>query len=98
MPYIKQDKRLLFDSFIKELTLQLLEIHRFIDSRQLGGNLNYIISKIIFGLCDKNKGCELSYVLINDIIGALENCKLEFTRRITIPYEDTKIKDNGDII
>lgn len=42
-----------------------------------------------------NKG--LSYQTINDIVGALEGAKLEFYRRVAAPYEDTKIKENGDV-
>lgn len=38
-----------------------------------------------------------SYQTINDIVGALEGAKLEFYRRIAAPYEDTKIKENGDV-
>lgn len=32
-----------------------------------------------------------------DIQGALECCKLEFYRRVAVPYEDRKIKLNGDV-
>jgi len=38
-----------------------------------------------------------SYQTINDIIGALEGAKMEFYRRVVVPYEDKKIKDNGDV-
>lgn len=31
-----------------------------------------------------------------DALGALECCKLEFYRRVAAPYEDSKIKSNGD--
>jgi len=31
------------------------------------------------------------------VIGALEACKLEFYRRAVVPYEDKKIKENGDV-
>jgi hypothetical protein len=32
-----------------------------------------------------------------EAIGALECCKLEFYRRVAVPYEDRKIKSNGDV-
>lgn len=32
-----------------------------------------------------------------DALGALECCKLEFYRRVAVPYEDGKIKTNGDV-
>jgi len=38
-----------------------------------------------------------SYQTYNDIIGALESCKLEFYRRAVAPYEDKKIQENGDV-
>ena len=38
-----------------------------------------------------------SYQTYNDIIGALECCKLELYRRKIVPYEDKKIKENGDV-
>ena len=43
-----------------------------------------------------NKG--VSYQTYNDIIGALEGCKLELYREFIADYEDEKKKLNGDII
>jgi hypothetical protein len=39
----------------------------------------------------------LSYQSINDVLGALEGAKMEFYRRVAIPYENGKIKENGDV-
>ena len=39
----------------------------------------------------------LTYQSINDIVGALEGAKLEFYRRVVVPYEDAKILENGDL-
>jgi hypothetical protein len=39
----------------------------------------------------------LSYKTINDIIGALEGAKMEFYRRVAVPYEDQKMATNGDV-
>ncbi len=39
----------------------------------------------------------LSYQTCNDIVGALDNCKDEFRRRVQHPYEDRKIEENGDV-
>ena len=33
----------------------------------------------------------------DDILGALECCKLELYRRFAAPYEDTKVISNGDV-
>jgi len=58
------------------------------------GHLNYVLTKCIQFYVTK-KG--LSYKTINDVVGALEGCKLEFYRRCAAPYEDEKAKTNGDI-
>jgi hypothetical protein len=59
------------------------------------GELNFLITLMI-QLYASNKG-PMTYTTINDIIGALEGAKLEFYRRIAVPYEDKKIKENGDV-
>lgn len=58
------------------------------------GELNFIFTIHIKEYI-QNKG--LGYQTINDIVGALECCKMEFIRRVVNPYEDSKIKSNGDI-
>jgi hypothetical protein len=63
------------------------------DAPRQPGALNYAITKLILGYW-KEHG---NYQGINDIIGALENAKQEFYRRVAAPYEDTKIKENGDV-
>lgn len=58
------------------------------------GELNYALTLVIRSYL-KSKG--LNYQTCNDIVGALDNAKGEFKRRIQDPYEDTKIKENGDV-
>jgi hypothetical protein len=58
------------------------------------GELNY---KITLLLTKYMRAKGLNYQTINDIIGALEGAKAEFYRRIAAPYEDQKIKENGDV-
>ena len=58
------------------------------------GELNYYIYSLINHFIDK-KG--KSYATINEVIGALECAKLELYRRIAAPYEDIKIKENGEV-
>jgi len=58
------------------------------------GELNYAITKMLVQYID-NHG--LSYHVINDILGALEGAKLEFYRRVAVPYENTKLATNGDV-
>ena len=42
-------------------------------------------------------GSRVEYARINELIGVLECAKLELYRRIAVPYEDTKIAENGDV-
>lgn len=58
------------------------------------GELNYCLTRQINDYLNEK---DLSYHTINDILGALEGCKLEFYRRIAIPYEDSKLTENGDV-
>lgn len=58
------------------------------------GELNYLITTIIRDYYTSGFG---GYAAINDIIGALEGAKMEFYRRVAAPYEDTKIRENGDV-
>lgn len=58
------------------------------------GELNYAISVLVRRYIPWKK---LNYQIANDIIGALECQKLEVYRRLIAPYEDQKIKENGDV-
>ena len=81
MPYIKGEDR-------KKLA--------FRDNRhpENAGELNYLFTKLALQyIVDKGK----KYQHYNDIIGALEGCKLELYRRSIVPYENMKIIENGDV-
>lgn len=60
---------------------------------QTAGELNYAITMIVKEFLAENP----NYQRFNDVIGALEGCKLEVYRRLVAPYEDVKIKENGDV-
>jgi len=58
------------------------------------GELNYKITKLSIEYLDlKGK----SYDTINEIMGVLECAKLEFYRRVAVPYEQLKKEENGDV-
>lgn len=59
------------------------------------GDLNFNIAMLVKEYLAMNGG--MSYTNINNAIGALECCKLELYRRLAAPYEDIKIKENGDV-
>ncbi len=69
--------------------------HEAMLSPETAGELNYAITHLLKDYIYIRGG--LSYQIINDCLGALEGAKLEFTRRIVNPYEDKKIKENGDV-
>lgn len=81
MPYIPEHRRTFLHSEGAE-------------AAKTSGELNYLISDLLVKYLDKHK---LSYQTCNDIVGALDNAKAEFKRRVQDPYEDTKITENGDI-
>jgi hypothetical protein len=85
MPYIKQSDRACLDQHIKALA-------ETINPDQRAGELNYSITKLLLAL--KGEGRYKDY---NELIGALESAKLEFYRRQVGPYEDVKVKENGDV-
>lgn len=58
------------------------------------GELNYLITSLVHRWL---KGRGVSYVSLNAAIGILECAKQELYRRVAAPYEDKKIKENGDI-
>lgn len=58
------------------------------------GHLNYAMTTMFLDYIEL-KG--LSYQTINDIMGAAESAKAEFYRRVAVPYENQKIKANGDV-
>lgn len=57
------------------------------------GELNYMVTMVV----KEFLGDKPNYDRFNAAIGALESAKLELYRRMIAPYEDTKIKENGDV-
>ena len=57
------------------------------------GALNYQLTRTIL----EYLGSRPRYKDFNDVLGALEGCKLEVYRRACAPYEDEKAAQNGDL-
>ena len=89
MPNIKDEKRLKFDEGIADI-LGALQA----DDEIKMGEINYVISTILWSLWNENA----SYTFGNNLMGVMECVKQEFYRRQLAPYEDEKIKENGDIV
>lgn len=83
MPYIKSDDRFKFNLGLFELP-----------NCKTPGELNYLMTRICQ---DYLKEVGKSYTSMNAVIGVLECVKHEFQRRLLDPYEDGKIKENGDV-
>ena len=60
------------------------------------GELNYAITQLTLSYVEKQKS-PYTYATLNDVLGALEGAKLEFVRRVVVPYEDRKRAKNGDV-
>lgn len=84
MPYIPQDRRDVFDSFLKNCA-GLVETE---------GELNYCIYKLATLIVERTGE---SYSNLSMCSSAMEHAKLEWYRKRVVPYEDKKIIENGDI-
>lgn len=87
MPYIREEHRWTVDGPINELLAQL-DRHAPDD---VPGLVNYIVTRLLLARFQH------SYRAFAVGVGVLETCKLEFYRRHAAPYEDKKIKENGDV-
>ena len=90
MPYIPPNQRESLDNSIISLACRILA---YVENER-AGLLNYTISSLLARL---SRGEDLNYNNINRMIGVLECAKLELYRRLASPYEDQKMKANGDV-
>ena len=58
------------------------------------GELNFALTTLVLEYIQRHK---LSYTVLNECLGALEAAKLEFYRRMIVPYEYRKRAENGDV-
>lgn len=89
MPYINRSDRSKYQKVIAELASLVPG-----DPKERPGNMNYIISLLI----NKVYGSKLRYADHNEILGVLSGVSQEFYRRNTAPYEDEKIREQGDLM
>jgi hypothetical protein len=83
MPYIHPDDRPDYNDILESLSFGG------------PGELNYVFTKTIQKYFEGF--ARIGYAEMNEVIGALECCKLELYRRMVVPYEDKKIAENGDV-
>lgn len=84
MPYIKQMQRKAIDEIVDDAHFNL----------GANGSLNYFLVKLMLA---RRKQETESYTFYKNFLGELEMCKQEIYRRYVAPYEDKKIKENGDV-
>ena len=93
MPYIAQDDRPAYDPLIESLAAKLFAQPP--DRRK--GHANYVITQILRKAWSVDQPEHESYSSYADVIGTLENSKLEIYRRWVAAYEDGAIARNGDL-
>lgn len=89
MPYIPSEQREIFDEHVDTIVTNLVTL-----LAAHPGALNYIITRLALGIVAEK---DESYQTYNDIIGALEACKLEFYRKQVSRYERLKEEENGPV-
>jgi len=86
-PYIEEAERVRYEQNL----MDLVELLKELPVEKLDGHLNYLVTSL-FKRMYKPK-----YFNYNRAMGVLECIKQEFYRRVVGPYEDKKIKENGDV-
>lgn len=87
MPYIGRDQRPPIDALVDPL----IEYLQSLPVEKQDGSLNYSITKIIRHLYPSK------YFHFNRALGVLTAVTQELYRKVIGPYEDSKIKENGDV-
>lgn len=89
MPYIQKEKRAVLDPAVKSLADAFKALN---DEVNFAGNLNYAVSRLL-----KLLHPAPNYRTFNDMVGALECCKLELYRKRIAPYEELKEREHGPV-
>ncbi|MEM2367012.1 MAG: hypothetical protein QXQ50_02115 [Candidatus Bathyarchaeia archaeon] len=87
MPYIKPERRPELDKIIEQILIFMQKL----PNRERDGCLNYLFTKTLKTLFKP------SYFNYERIMGLLSCIQQEFYRRWISPYEDSKMKEHGDV-
>jgi hypothetical protein len=87
MPYIKKDQRPALESILTPL----IAYFKSLPVEEQDGAVNYSVTRILKSVYPRR------YFHFNRALGVLTAIKEEFYRRVVGPYEDEKIKENGDV-
>jgi len=88
MPYIEPDNRKSLENEIQTLAAALRR-NGYLEA----GELNYVITRLIQVLTPS----VLRYAHIATVSGVLRNVYDEWYRRVVVPYEDERRRQNGDV-
>ena len=94
MPYITQEQRAKWDQFLAPIIAHMREQEFNEQHFPSVGELNYLMTRLAI---EYTNVVGSSYTTFNSVIGAFECAKQEYYRRSVAPYEDQKIKQNGDV-
>lgn len=94
MPYIRPDLRPTFDPYIDALAEEIAKLASQQGSDvAVAGLLDYCIFRLGLKVMPERR-----YWAMNMIVGVFRNAADEFLRRVVNPYEDEKIRENGDLL
>lgn len=88
MPYIKPHYRPEIDKLLQPLLAHLMQF----PLEKQDGAVNYTVTRIL-----KAVYADDNYFTYNRSMGTLAALQSEWYRRKIAPYEDKKIKENGDV-
>ena len=89
-PYINRDQRNALDGLIDSLANEACKLAK--DETARAGILNYIATRLTLRLIPQDK-----YWKIALTAGVFSNIANEFYRRLAAPYEDRKMREQGDV-
>lgn len=90
MPYITQDERMKWEPMLNEF--DEVTGHQNGSYTPTVGEMNYLITSLLHRWI---KIVGVRYANLNAVAGIIKCVGDEFYRRVTAPYEDKKIEENG---
>ncbi len=85
MPYVDEERKKKLDPLIAGLSLET----------RAAGDLSYVITRL--AQTQLKRLGNRSYINMATVVGVMVLTVFEFVRRVVNPYEDEKIKKNGDV-
>ena len=90
LPYINREQRKAIDGLIDNLANAAFKLGK--DETERAGILNYVVTRLTLRLIPQDR-----YWKIALTAGVFSNITSEFYRRLAAPYEDRKMKEQGDV-